>query len=658
MANSRYDRLDNSSPSVQSLKAPEKSVPRSAFDLSHIVSGQALFGALIPVLCEETVPGQEFDINVFSQISFRNPSIRPLLNGCKVQFHAIYNDVTDLWEGAKNYFDTGRSGKLNLAKPGLVFNGSDDKSIGGDGSSVDMLTPLSLSDYFGIPISCVAKTVKTPPLWQFGGLYIGDAAEDVDFVNSNPDYINALPFMAYQRNWRDYFSNKNLLQNNPYWFPDNEDHFILSYNCTDACIIDYENENFQKDEDVVNNPGNTHYVNRAEYNALYNCVNSKNSSGSYTTSEQCSPSGQPYSPNGSNPKMLPPVLSAIKFRQFRGDRFTTASPFPDFIRGDEPTLGALDDWVHYVARNGSFDKIINGKTVDGMIGNSFDVYGQPDIDTIALGVSNSSSGLNSLAGLKTSIGSRITSADINAMNIITAFKTKMGMTNGDYNEMIKSQFGYSPNVHDRKGTYIGGFTSTIDFSSVSQTSESTSNSPLGTKSGQCFSNGQGRIGHFRAPNFGYISVYMSIIPDTYYCQGMPKMLSKQYQKQEYFPILNGLAPDAILNKELFISGNPSVDNDVFAYCEKFEEFKSRRNRVCGFSSLNHDTALFDSALVMKRHFDKTPSFNHRFLTMTPENLDMDVFYFNNEPPFDFSVGFDLTTVAPIPYKSIPKTAEA
>lgn len=649
MANSRYDRLDNSSPSVQTLKAPEKNVPRSAFDLSHIVSGQALFGALIPVLCEETVPGQEFDINIFSQISFRNPSIRPLLNGCKVQFHAFYNDVTDLWEGAKNYYDTGRSGKLNLQKPGLVFSGSDDKSIGGDGSYIDTLTPLSLSDYFGIPISSVKDNTKTPPLWQFGGNYVPDDGNGVKFPNSSPEYLNALPFMAYQRNWRDYFSNKNLLQNNPYWFPDNEDHFILSYNCTDACIIDYENENFQKDADVVNNPGNQHYVNRAEFHALYNCVNTKNSSGAYVTSEQCSPSGQPYSANGSNPRMLPPVLSAIKFRQFRGDRFTTASPFPDFIRGDEPTLGALDDWV----------RLVNPEGVSIPV--------QPDSSlpnytplTIAKGVTvaSLSSTTTDFYGLKTNIGSHITSADINAMNIITAFKTKMGMTNGDYNEMIKSQFGYSPNVHDRKGTYIGGFTSTIDFSSVSQTSESSSNSPLGTKSGQCYSNGQGRIGHFRAPNFGYISVYMSIIPDTYYCQGIPKMFSKQYQKQEYFPILNGLAPDAILNKELFISGDSSIDNDVFAYCEKFEEFKSRRNRVCGFSSLNHDTALFDSALVMKRYFDKTPSFNHRFLTMTPENLDMDVFYFNNEPPFDFSVGFELTSIAPIPYKSIPKTAEA
>lgn len=620
MANSRYDRLDNSSPAVQTLKAPEKNVPRSAFDLSHIVSGQALFGALIPVLCEETVPGQEFDINIFSQISFRNPSIRPLLNGCKVQFHAFYNDVTDLWEGAKNYYDTGRSGNLNLKKPGLVATSKDSSSL------FTALTPLSLSDYFGIPINYVSKSEKVPPIWQFGGLLIQNSdSSNYTKVNSEPDYINALPYMAYQRNWRDYFANKNLLQNNKFWFPDNEDHFILSYNCENAGFIQYEQEDLSIE-------------------AFKTQINEVSSGSSYVTSEQCSPSG--VLSGISNTSC--PSLSAIKFRQFRGDRFTTASPFPDFIRGDEPTLGAIDDWVNLVNQNGDSQPILPDIVVDS--------YTPLSIDASSL-TATLKTNTSARFGLKTNVGSRITSADINAMNIITAFKTKMGMTNGDYNEMIKSQFGYSPNIHDRKGTYIGGFTSTIDFSSVSQTSESTTNSPLGTRSGQCFSNGQGRIGHFRAPNFGYISVYMSIIPDTYYCQGIPKMFSKQYQKQEYFPILNGLAPDAILNKELFVSGNTSVDNDVFAYCEKFEEFKSRRNRVCGFSSLNHDTALFDSALVMKRYFDKTPSFNHRFLTMTPENLDMDVFYFNNEPPFDFSVGFDLTSVAPIPYKSIPKTAE-
>ena len=650
MANSRYDRLDNSSPSVQSLKAPEKNVPRSAFDLSHIVSGQALFGALIPVLCEETVPGQEFDINVFSQISFRNPSIRPLLNGCKVQFHAFYNDVTDLWEGAKNYFDTGRSGKINLSKPNLLHTFEASHSVEGDNvisETYEMFSPMSLADYYGIPPVSVqstitdskGKSVSASPLYSFGGALFSDNSSSNNYrtggtvkeLNKSPDYVNALPFMAYQRNWRDYFSNKNLLQNNKLWFPDNEDHFILSYNASDCAVIDYEKENTKPSS------------------FGFSCVPFYGSD-TYETSEFNSPF------SSMNSSVIEyPVLASLKFRQFRGDRFTTSSPFPDFIRGDEPTLGALDDWVHMVAFDGSFDRVI-----DGQYKNSFNIVGSitDDNKSMGLGLVNAPDNKGKYSGLKTSIGSRITSADINAMNIITAFKMKMGMTNGDYNEMIKSQFGYSPNVHDRKATYIGGFSSTIDFSSVSQTSESSNNSPLGTKSGQCFSNGQGRIGHFRAPNFGYVSVYMSIIPDTYYSQGVPKMFSKQYQKQEYFPILNGLAPDAILNKELFVSGDTSVDNDVFAYCEKFEEFKSRRNRVCGFSSLSHQDALFDSALVMKRHFDKTPQFNHRFLTMTPENLDMDVFYFNNEPPFDFSVGFDLTTVAPIPYKSIPKTAEA
>lgn len=647
MANSRYDRLDNSSPAIQTLKSPEKNVPRSAFDLSHIVSGQALFGALIPVLCEETVPGQEFDINVFSQISFRNPSIRPLLNGCKVQFHAFYNDVTDLWEGAKNYYDTGRSGKINLSKPSIVLSAQNPD----DSNKIYACTPLSLADYFGIPIQASSKDNSVPPIWQFGGISDGNTADSINKPNKSPDFINALPFMAYQRNWRDYFSNKNLLQNNHFWFPDNEDHFILSYLCDKACVISYENEDFQLEQ--KNHSSNPDFVAQKEYQLLSKSLNSKNSNGVYTTSEQCSPTG--IIDNGDIPDTYAPVLSAIKFRQFRGDRFTTASPFPDFIRGDEPALGGAEDWVRLVDHNNNKFPITNDTSAVAF--NDINIVAFPSKTTSLFPKISGSVQTDKPIGLK-SLSTRITSADINSLNIITAFKTKMGMTNGDYNEMIKSQFGYSPNVHDRKGIYIGGFTSTIDFSSVAQTSESSSNSPLGTKSGQCSSSGQGRIGHFRAPNFGYISVYMSIIPDTYYCQGIPKMFSKRYQKQEYFPILNGLAPDAILNKELFVSGDESIDNDVFAYCEKFEEFKSRRNRVCGFSSLDHNLALFDSALVMKRHFNKTPSFNHRFLTMTPENLDMDVFYFNNEPPFDFSVGFDLISIAPIPYKSIPKTAEA
>lgn len=209
----------------------------------------------------------------------------------------------------------------------------------------------------------------------------------------------------------------------------------------------------------------------------------------------------------------------------------------------------------------------------------------------------------------------------------------------------------SPHVHDRKATYIGGYYQDFVMNSVTQTSESSA-TPLGTKAGNGISSGNGSIGHFHTPDFGWIQTYMSIVPDVYYTQGISRMFSKKNNLEMYFPLFNNLSAQAILNKELYVSGDTSVDDDVFAYEDRYAEYKSRPNRVSGFMSLSPEVAAFDSARVMARRFDSTPSLNSLFVTMVPENIDMSVFSVTDEPPFDFTVGISCRRVFPGPYTAI------
>ena len=51
MAESRYNRLDNQSPTQSQLQNEDLRIPRSAFDFSTIHSGNAIIGSLIPVDC-------------------------------------------------------------------------------------------------------------------------------------------------------------------------------------------------------------------------------------------------------------------------------------------------------------------------------------------------------------------------------------------------------------------------------------------------------------------------------------------------------------------------------------------------------------------------------------------------------------------------------
>lgn len=654
MANERYSRLDNTAPVQSELDNSSVQVGRSAFKLNHMVAGQTLFGLLAPVALFETVPGQEFDINLVANLQLRNPSVRPLLNGCTVYFHAYYSDVTDLWEGAKNYFDTGRSGKIDLEKPHLVW--SADSSDGK--KSVNANTPLSLMSFFGLPTEVLQKTYDDNSSTAFPALRAfqpavwtkSKASTAIVSVGKDCGNINALPFMMYQRVWRDFYANQNLLQNNKAWFPDNEDHFILSYNCTEACCVHYESENFDADEGLI-------YSNLIGQNYSVGVTPEPNNPATTTFNSQM--------------KYRYPNLSAIKFRQFRGDRFISSLPFPDLIRGDLPTLGDLNSWVKAVVTSSSdsFYPVNTTVVLDGSYPPEFAANTELGFNTLTdsttgdishlgrfhlkSGETKSGSAKNIYFGLSADL-SGITANSIYAMQVLTAFRERMARTKGTFNEMIKAQFGYSPNIHDRTPQYIGGYSQSFAFTGVTQVSQSSADSPLGTLAGQGSSRGNGRIGHFRANNYGYIMILMSVVPDTYYTQGVPKLFTRLYQSDEYFPLFNGLAPQPILNKELFVSGNKEIDEDVFAYQERYEEFKSMRNRVCGFSALSHTQSPYDSALVMQRRFKGTPNFNSQFTALIPENCDYDVFTFNTEPPFDFSIGVDCTTVAPMPYTCVPR----
>lgn len=636
MADSRYNRMNNQAPAQTQLEASKPNVGRSAFDFSCIHSGNTMYGLVAPVDCFDFVPNEDIDIDISALVELRNPLLRNILNGSRVYFHCYINYLVDLWEGAKNFLDAGRSGKISLNRPNLIYHLEHNNYI------VNACTPMSLLNFLGMPAERMQTKVNTstpfPSLrcFQCDVKHPDYQMEDVE-LGKSPTFFPADCAFAYQRNWRDFYANENLLQNNKLWFPDNEDHFILSYHCESAVCINYEDEWFNFDVDKL--AENLH--GRASPEITSGSVN--------ITPEPNNPTSVP-SDISTNPRYYP-NLSGIKFRQFKGDRFTTALPFPDLIRGDIPVLADTADW-----------KSLESLTDDGNESLAKYAFGYDDADDGQIRPDTGDSNSRFLiignpngsddGPVKFKLGSAITMNDIRALETMTVFKERMARTSGEYNDMIEAQYGYNPKHHIRKGEYVGGFYQDFAFSSVVQTSES-GTTPLGSKAGQGVSNGQGRIGHVHTRDFGWLQIYMSIVPDVMYTQGVPRMFSKDTQEKMYFPIFNNLAPQAIQNKELFVSGNSSVDNDVFAYEDRYAEYKSRPNRVSGFMSLSPTVARFDSAKIMARRFTSTPALNSQFVTLVPENVDMNVFSVNNEPPFDFQVGIKVRRVFPGPYTAVP-----
>lgn len=623
----RYQDINNTSPVVKALRDKE-TPPSSAFDFGNVSIGQLLGGAIIPIDLIRTIPKEKYKISYDLNILGRSPMVRKVMSSMRVYVKSFINYDRNLWQGAKNYITRGYSGNLNIDVPyiELVQDIPGNESEGTPSSYVNTSTPLSLSSFFGIGAN--AYDVDTDPLLQYCAITDKTKATK---IHNNYVKINALPFVMYQGICRDFYYNSNLLYENKKLYPDNAYNFILPYDAAKVNVLDF------------NNPYN---ANLGQYDYSAN--------------------GPVYVPE--NNSDTPVLLNALHFGQRKGDAFSAGVPFPDLIRGDIPfldmqTITAISDDALVTALNGSLTHDSSEFVPSTAFKHSISKYNSHFRDEILLScndisISHQLSALQDLYSVKVKDiasklkGNNITLNAIRSLEAYTRFREKNALAQGDYNSLIKAQFGSNPRAEDYKSQYIGGFYQDIVFSEVTQMSE-TEQTPLGTVASKAVSNSSGHVGSVYSEDYGYIMTLLFIQPDTFYApQGIDRFWTELSQDEVYFPVLNELPPQATLNKELFITENESIDNDVFNYTERFQQYKSRRNRTFGLTACG-DKFLFDRALVQQQYFDGEPLFNNSFNTLSPKNFDMTIFSASNEPPFDAYIRSRIDKVSPMPYKTIP-----
>lgn len=632
----RFTRIDNTAPVVDVAENEKPPVEYSTMDLSDKLIGQALPYAIIPIDVIDCLPNTKVWLNYDVEVTFRNPTVRKMLNGWRVYLHAYYNKKSDLWEGWNNFITKGRSGNMNLKIPHIKtrLRGMNEEQ-GIPSNTFTPFTPMSLYDYLGYAPEAYSELNTETGLKTVD--INASETKKTNLANYENIEISALKAVMYQKIWRDKYSPQNLIQDNKNIFPDNEDHTILSYEANEVEIIKYE------DEDNLAN-----YCNTDIEDAVI----------------------------GANNKQW--RIDLLRFRQFKGDRFTTSSPFEEMLRGNAPQLEIEIDTENLTVtipelRLSAYDEItetwsdtvtghytkgdnnavlkptaMSQGTTEFMIPEKQGIVGTNNVSKFAY------EGGTTVRLNDGSIKSNVTLSQLRSLEVFTIFAERMARTNGSYNEMIYAQFGHNPKSNNREAIYIGGSFQDILQNSIFQTSESSEESMLGRQVSTGISASYNKLGEFTAEDHGYIMVLMSIVPDTVYINGIDRKDTALTMEEQYFPLFNNLSAEAILNRELFVSGDTATDNDAWGWAERFSEFKSRENKVVGFSQLRNDQDEYDSALVMARRFEQTPNLNARFVTGIPSNVDLSSFSSNDEPPFDFVIRRDVTVNYPMPYKTIPQ----
>ena len=224
-----------------------------------------------------------------------------------------------------------------------------------------------------------------------------------------------------------------------------------------------------------------------------------------------------------------------------------------------------------------------------------------------------------------------------------------------YTEIIRSHFGVvSPDARLQRPEYIGGGSTNININPIAQTSgtnASGTTTPMGTLAamGTALAHNHGFT--YSATEHGVILGLVSVRADLTYQQGLQRMWSRSTRYDFYFPAFATLGEQAVLNKEIYVTGG-SGDNNVFGYQERWAEYRYYPSRI---SSLFRSTATGTiDAWHLAQKFTTTPTLNTTFIQDTPPvSRVVAVGASANGQQFIFDSFFDCKKARPMPMYSVP-----
>lgn len=659
MADERYSNNNKgTSPALSHLLNEFSKMPRSTFNENRRKYFDAFPYAIIPVECFHMLPNSDVEVSYDVSVLAKNPTLRRVMSGCTVElatYRVAHNN--DLWLAWNTFLTRGRSGKVSKSIPHVDF--------GLGNSAQTTLLPYSPYAYMNIVPSVFLGGTSDEDVnkWSIEANEGVHSINDVqlsgltgltknNWYHSDALKTSALPGVMYCKVAKQ-FQNPNLLQGNPSWYPEDENHdTTLPYDLGGDPEVSQGVTTCDHDHPKLVFDSTKHQVRPNEVAAHLGTADKKGSA---------------------------PWLNVLYYKQRRGNYFNTGSPFPDLIRGDMPTLDVVGSSINWdnvfldpsvtptaadlqhisLGTSGSIPAInkllvLKSELFGTDVGHVFSAarHGDHTYDTFSFAADKTAL-LKNILSKATIDGLQFTLGQWRRLAALTVFRERMARTDGSYNQLVQAQFQWNPKWHEHDVIYCGGSTQPIVFSEVVQTSADNNATPLGTTGGRAVSAMQNGKIKIHSDDFSMFMTVLTITPDDVYSQGVERIWSELEQSEQYFPILNNLEPQAILNKELFVSGDNAVDEDVFNYQERYAHFKSRRNQASGLMCMPIGTIGDTGAWIFNRLFGSTPQFNQSFVEGHFSDNEHRVFAGMAQAQFIVTVSSQLSYTAPIPAVTAP-----
>jgi len=223
-----------------------------------------------------------------------------------------------------------------------------------------------------------------------------------------------------------------------------------------------------------------------------------------------------------------------------------------------------------------------------------------------------------------------------------------------YVEVLKAHWKVtSPDFRLQRAEFLGGGSSVISMSPVVQQNAQTTPTE-NDKVGNLAANGTVSGTHSWTKSFvehGVVIILGNIRGDITYSQGIDRYWSKTTRFEFYYPVLQGIGEQSILNKEIWFQANAQIDNSVFAYQERYAEYRFLNSKIT--SLMRPDAAGTLASWHLSEDFGTLPVLGATFIQAnTGVPLDRAIAV-PTQPQFFADFYHEIKAARPLPLYGVP-----
>lgn len=200
-----------------------------------------------------------------------------------------------------------------------------------------------------------------------------------------------------------------------------------------------------------------------------------------------------------------------------------------------------------------------------------------------------------------------------------------------YTEILLNHFGISAsNARLDRAEFIGGFRDNINISNVVQSSSGVQNSPLGVLGGVSVTSGTTpKKIEYASEEHGIIMGFVIVRPQLTYWQGLDKKFTRVERFDYYDPQLANIGEQPVWKYELYLNGTSAnnTNNDIFGFNEAWADYRYSKNRLSGelLPNNQNDTGL-SSLYVYTEYYNNAPTLNAAWMISNPNTIGNTLLY--------------------------------